>query len=986
MNNFQLEKRQKRNPMAEYLMQIQLLVTNTEFKDKDRADKYETLNMKMEGLKYCAAWYGEDSFDTYVYDPTHVYDVLMKNGIPEERVPYYVQNVAMIPNNIKEILYKEAHDQFLRTYVEENPYYVMLMGIPYPGSTFKNPEEIMTIPDGFYKIYERLNVLERGMAVHEMPVKYQELFMNSEYYTKMLAEHPEHEYLKYLGSKAIPVHISRRAHDGDIMQINTDALTTSHPVFGNVSVDADMVHLFMNQYVKVHRYIYTALRGDFNDIYPNYNSLVRFLTIYMTIGSCMNELMKKSAAMIYMNQSTANDFFMLYGLPSVIMEGAGMMSFLKQFRLILMDKGTNIVYRVKDLIGYEYTDIYTLVMVKQQVFEDGKPKYTTDENGKRVPVSEIVFRRLGTTDDNTSYFKFRDSRVSYDWESITSGDPRWWNSPEVEAMLYDMNYTLSNSKYIQLSTHLSMTDIYWQCVILIRGLLDNRYETEHITLPINMNLCGKTEMSVFEAVLILEILMNWHITTVRGDSLHGDLYYPNGMYDGKSACVDMLFNGLQPDGTPNPLIPGSPYKVSSFDFDLPNTKPEFWATLTTTTYYEFLEPTVLVPMLTRIYQREENNVGEVLMGDVRKIYTYLEKKLLACVNIHQFRQVTDAFNAIFLVDPVRDWYDEGMVDVDGYLCDTYNLSTYELSSLKSFFADSPNSPNPRAEDFTLTLDGVEYPIRLGDVLNKDVSLLLINDAYPFRDARFVSLFETEMQQYHSIELDESQISPNVKTTYQRVIMDKVILDTGNGMAGPKTFEALLFRNDPEVYRYLVSLRTDGEALLLILRALVKSLESYTNASLRGLEFAALGEENYFKILKEVISYFKSYMVEFTKEEFVYIFDGLFDNGGNSNMLNLYDERVHTKLRMIVKDSLTLHDNSHAVNKHKMGDHGLKSMYDGMIVRHRVAYKKIRNMGYEIWFDTGKKVTKYPEQIPGDNDKVIFSLYPENDTYKVHIYL
>ena len=984
MNNFQLEKRQKRHPMSRYLMELQLLISNTEFKDSDRANEYETLDMKLKGMMYCNAVTGQDSFSSYQYDPVHVYDVLMKNGIDEARVPFYVENMAMIPKPIQDILYEEAKAEFLATYEELNPYYVMLSGVPYPGSTFKSPEAIMTIPDEFFEIYQDLNVLERNQPIHEMPEKYQELFMNTKYYTNMLAEHPEHQYLRYLGSKKIPIAISRRAHDAEIMQINTDALTMSHPIFGNVSVDADMIHLFTNVYNKTRRYIYGTLRGDFADIYANYNSFIRFLTIYMALGGCLNELMKKSASMIYMNQSTANDFFMLYGLPSVIMEGAGMMQFLKQFRLILMDKGTNIVYRVKDLIGYEYTDIYTLVMVKQQVFENGQPKYTTDTNGKRVPVSEIVFRRMGTTDDNTSYFKFRDSRISYDWESIASGDPRWWNTPEVEAMLYEMNYTLSNSKYIQLSTHLSMTDIYWECVILIRGLLDNRYETQFINLPINMNLCGKTDLSVFEAVLILEIVMNWHITTVRGDSLHGDIYYPNGEYDGKSACVDMLFGGLFPDGSPQPLIPGLPFKVSSFEFDPENNKPEFWAQLPS---MEYLEPAVLIPMIERVTKRQQNNIGEALMGDVKKIYHYLERKLMDCVTIHQFRQVTDAFSALFLVDPVRNWYDAGTVDVDAYLRETYQLSEYELNSLKAFFGNDNVS-----DIITITYEGMEYPVSLYQVLNTDVTDIRYEGypegypEYPFRETRFVTLFESAMRQYHSIELEESQISPNVKTTYQNVIMDKVILDTGNNVNGPKTFEALLFRNDPDMYRYLITLRTDPEALLLILRALVKALESYTNSPLRGLEFAAIGHDDYFRILKEVISYFKSYMVEYTKEEFVYIFDGLFDNGGNSNMLNLYDERAHTQLRMIVKDSLTLHDNSHAYNLYKMGDHGLKSMYDGMIVRRRAAYKKIRDMGYQILFDTKTGITRYPERIPGDDEKVIFSLYPKNDTYEVHIYL
>ena len=64
-----------------------------------------------------------------------------------------------------------------------------------------------------------------------------------------------------------------------------------------------------------------------------------------------------------------------------------MIEFLKKFRMILMDKGTNVVYRVKDLIGYDYTDIYTLIMVKQQVFEDGIPIYYYDEDGNEITLN-----------------------------------------------------------------------------------------------------------------------------------------------------------------------------------------------------------------------------------------------------------------------------------------------------------------------------------------------------------------------------------------------------------------------------------------------------------------------------------------------------------------------------------------------------------------------------------------------------------------------
>ena len=809
MNNFQLQKNQKKNPMSEYLLKIQLIVSNTEFKNKELADQYETLDMKIQGDRYVRAVNHTDIFESYQYDERVVYDALRKMGYNDEQAMVMCHDYAIIPIRLKQILLEQAREVFIASYVEENPYYVMLTGKPFQGSTAVPPETILTIPDEFYEIYKNENVISRNQAIHEMPLKYQELFMNSPYYKPMVDENPKHPYLKYIGSNSIPIHISRKAHDGEILQINTDHLSTNHPIFGSVSVSADLIHLFTNVYDETRKYVYQTLRGDFGDIYPNYNSFIRFLTIYLAIGGCMNELMKQSASMIYMNQSTANDFFMLYGLPSVIMEGPSMISFLKQFRMILADKGTNIVYRVKDLIGYEYTDIYTLVMVKQQVFEDGNPKYIT-KNGQRVPVQEIVFRRLGTTADNTSYFKYRDSDVSYPWQSICDGDPRWWNTPETEQMLNDMNYTLSNSKYIQLSTHLSMSDIYWQCVILIRGLLDNRYETQFTNLALNVSINGESELSIFEAVLILEILMNWHITTVRnhGDTLRGDMYLPNGTYNGSAACIDMLFNGLQDDGLPNPLKPGNPYKISSFNFDLPVNDKVFYDGISS---MEYLDPDTLYPMLDRIYNREENNIGEVLMGDVKKVYDYLEKKLQAASNIHEFRQVTDAFNHMFLVDPNRHWYDEGTIDTDAYLMETYQISYNELSQLKAFFT-------PNDTDLIVSYINNEYPISIFSIMNYDVYNLEINGTYPFRDDGFVSAFESAMQSYQSTEfINTPGISLTLKSVYKAVIVDKVILDTGNNLLGPKTFDALLFRMDPSMYRYIVSLKSSPDTFLLTMR-------------------------------------------------------------------------------------------------------------------------------------------------------------------------
>lgn len=960
--------------MAEYLYKLQLIVSNTEFKNKAEAYEYETPELKAAGEAYVRAILKTDIFESYQYNSKTVYNILHAYGLDDVRIMKLIETPHMIPQTIKNELMSMARKSLISSYVERNKYYANLAGLPFPGNDTEPAEKILTIPDEFYKLYQDDGVIERNHPVHEMPLKYQELFMNSPYYQQMIDANPSSKYLKYIGSNAIPIEISRKAHDGEIMCINTNKLSTYHKHFGNVTVGPDVIHEYVNSYNEARKYVYDTLRGDFSSIYPNYDSFIRFLTICLSIGNALNEFMKKSSEMIHMNNSTANNFFMLYGLPSVIMEGTSMIEFLKKFRMILMDKGTNIVYRVKDLIGYEYTDIYTLVMVKQQVFENGMPVFTYDKDGNRRPKQNIMFRRLGTTDDNTSYFKYRESNVSYTVDEITSGDPRWWNTPEVEEMLQEMNYTLSNSKYIQLSTHLSMQDIWWQCVIVLRGLLDRHQETKFAKMAVNFNINGSSELSVFEAVLTLVILMHWHLHDYTNNPMSGNLYLPNAVYNGQDVCLDLLFNGLKPDGSPKELVLGLPYKISSFNFDFREEHKELYQSMKD---MEYLEPETFLPMLDKVLDREYSNIGEVLMTDVKLIYKYLETKLRTCEKISEFRQVTDVFSRLFLVNPIRKWYDGVFTDVESVILKNYDMSVQEFNLLKNFFQPNDEDGEP---DMTILYaeEKEEYPLYIYDILNQDVLNICIHDTYPFRNDSFVSNFIKEMNNFESNELLSSYLSNNIKQNYRNIIIDKVMLDVGNSSYGPKTFESLLFQHNSSLYRYVLELKNNPEGLVLLMRSIIKSLESYTDNPLTGLEFNALGVDEYFRILKEVISYFKSYMVEFTKDEFVYIFDGLFDQGGNSNMLKLCDEISSGSVVLLPKDSLTMYDVSCATMKVKMRDE-FCSLHDEAIIRVKATYQKILDSGYEVWYDDGERITQNPSFEIAKSTEIIANLTPKPNT-------
>ena len=582
---------------------------------------------------------------------------------------------------------------------------------------------------------------------------------------------------------------------------------------------------------------------------------------------------------------------------------------------------------------------------------------------------------MGTADDNTSYFKFREQDKEYPWEEIYSGDPRWWNSPEVESMLNDMNYTLSNSKYIQLSTHMSMEDIYWQSTILLRGLLDRKQETSFAQLSLNYNINGSSDMSIFEAVLILVIMMDWQLKDFAGRTLSGDIYIPNGMYNGKMACLDMLFNGLKPDGTPNDLKQGIPFKISSFNFDIRDKDPLFYNSIKS---MDYIEPDIFFPMLDSVLDMEYNNVGEDLMKDVKSIYNYLRDKLLSTTTIHQFRQVTDVFNHLFLVDPIRDWYQDLSFDTDAILCDEFQITQNELSSLKSVFPEKPNTTEYTGE-FSVEYNNKTYPISLFEVLNYDVTAITINNSQPFNDSNFIKEFNKVLATYTSTELLKSQhISQSIKSNYKKIIESKIILDTGNTQYGPKTFEAMLFRYNPSLYAHIMLLKSEPASMVLLMRSIVKALENYTNTSLTALQFRVVGVDEYMDILKEVISYFKSYMVEFTKTEFVYIFGGIFDNGGNSDMLRLYDEIAATKVKMIPKDSLSLYDVSYLKTKMCIHDDNTNILHDEAIFRIKATYEKLRNLGYEVWYDDGKSITKRPLPIPYD-EKVVANIVKSSDS-------
>ena len=114
------------NSMSEYLLKLQLIISNTEFMNKEEATKYETMETKMEGTKYVNAVLETDVFESYDWDAFYLKQVLIQFGFAEEQIQKYLKTPDFIPYQVKNILLKKAREQRIQSYREPNKYYLNL--------------------------------------------------------------------------------------------------------------------------------------------------------------------------------------------------------------------------------------------------------------------------------------------------------------------------------------------------------------------------------------------------------------------------------------------------------------------------------------------------------------------------------------------------------------------------------------------------------------------------------------------------------------------------------------------------------------------------------------------------------------------------------------------------------------------------------------------------------------------------------------------
>jgi hypothetical protein len=102
------------------------------------------------------------------------------------------------------------------------------------------------------------------------------------------------------------------------------------------------------------------------------------------------------------------------------------------------------------------------------------------------------------------------------------------------------------------------------------------------------------------------------------------------------------------------------------------------------------------------------------------------------------------------------------------------------------------------------------------------------------------------------------------------------------------------------------------------------------------------------------------------------------------MLHLIDEMSHGSIEISPVDSLPLFDVSHATEYFTMADDNVGFMYDEVLFRMSGTYGHIKQTGFQLWYDDGKRITMNPSFPINDDEEVIGNFVKKGNDYIVII--
>ena len=479
------------------------------------ARKYETLDVMKKADIYVAASLKVDTFNAYRYSIDT--NALVAIGIYSKKERQRILgDTSILERNYKHLLpslMEYMRNRVISNYVEENPYYRTLNGQPPLEDTYEDfiyPDIAVLEDHGFTETYDATDYVHRT-PLHLLPKDTLFSMESAGYIDKYQEEHPDKRYISHVGNRKVSIVSARRAHNFELLY------------YPRQDSNSRFYRDFIFYYDEAREYFTSVIYNhNFSAKYEYYDGFIGFMILNMTVQRMISNLFKIVVERDFYDLATLRLFLESFGVPFVELFTARQQRMLvKNLNILLMKKqGTQVMYDILDLLGYDSFTLSKYVLVKQHkmiqknVEADHEPLFiyriTTDEEGNRLMVKDAFssfdyyFVGVDMREEDVRLVDIT-AENAYDYDEFTKQDPTWIRDEDLAKRLEDSDFNFIETKYADMAVNIRMQEKLFEMVYLSRILLDKKEDTGKI--KISLARISENPFSLLEVEVLLICIM-----------------------------------------------------------------------------------------------------------------------------------------------------------------------------------------------------------------------------------------------------------------------------------------------------------------------------------------------------------------------------------------------------------------------------------------------------------------------------------------------
>lgn len=495
------------NPLENLFEDFSRIVNQSVIKYNVIAESYETFETKASADQYRAAIEKTDTF--YSYD----YDLIDVKNANLDQFSFLVKQVLSgdfmdIPYVYRDALLEARRKRTIDSFEEQNDYYRMLNGFP-PKDT--DPRFYHYLGESTAKRFG----IDQNIPIHKIQDYYNKKQSgHGDYLIKSLEGiglidgliklHPRDTYLKFIGSKRIDLIDARTAKNFEIIYMSQGKLKT---------IEYDE---FKRIYEECRVYFMTTIyQIEHRKVIAYYDNFIAMCIMLMAIWHLVMRAMPLGTMREFFRDQGIRMLYEAYNVPyDMTIDEIQQKQIAQYLNLLIQWKATNkCLFDITDLLSFQRIQIYKYYLIKERKYDIyGVPVVAYEERFNNdtgvvetVPdydsMYNVYFQKVNLEEDNfIEAFNSNTNREDYD--RITRDDPFWWEDTKLYKELWETQYNYVESKYISLGINYSMTEMMYECIMVLKMIMEFRDEMASIsfTLP---RIAPDLQVTMFDAVILL---------------------------------------------------------------------------------------------------------------------------------------------------------------------------------------------------------------------------------------------------------------------------------------------------------------------------------------------------------------------------------------------------------------------------------------------------------------------------------------------------